>query len=364
MKFLRFMALTAALAVLVGCGDDSSSSKPASGLGRMSVFMTDGPVDPTDISNLFITFDKLFLFPVPDSLPPDTTGNFARPIRVLTAPVTFDILSLTNGLAEALGSVDLPPGHYRALVLDLAPNGAWLVEADGDTQDVFVPSHRLFIVTDINVVEGEETEVVLDFDVEASLHLIETGNGQYILRPVVRPMPNLPESASIEGGVFVQTDAGLVSAGSFLVPNPRRGHPGHDMGEGDRPGRGRRGPHPAPPDTAAMVPLTVAWPMLVHASVAGDTLPEDDDDDDDLLQAVRDPIGHLFDMMRPHPRSTVVRPNGTYLLWRLRLDGEYTMHLRVHPRSGFEVVSGPGTILLDGDKVGQDFVVLARVATP
>lgn len=364
MKLFRFLVIGLGLAFLAGCGNDSSTSKPAEGSGRLSVYMTDGPVDPTSISHLYITFDKLFLFPVPDSLPSDTTGNFPRPIHLITSPVTFDILQLTNGLAEALGSVDLPVGHYRAVVLDLAPAGAWLVEADGDTQDVFVPTHRLFIPTDIEVVDGQETEVVFDFDVASSLHLIETGSGRYILRPVVRPMPNLPESASIEGGIFVQTDNGLVSAGSYMVANPRHGRPGRDQGNGNRPPR-RGDPgnnRPAPADTAAFVPLTVAWPMFVHAAVVGgDSIPEGAAAE---LEAAADPGRGGPDLGRPHPRGTVVRPAGGYLLWRLRKDATYNMVLHLHPRSGFEVVSGPGTVALDGDKVGQDFVIQLKPPTP
>jgi hypothetical protein len=365
MKFLRTLAAVAALTgvvALAGCGDDSSTTVTPDGYGRVTVAVTDAPIsDLTDISNLFVTFDRVFVFPVPDSIPPDTTDDALARVEILTQPITFDLLSLTNGLSQALGSADLPAGVYRAVVLDLAEDGAWLIEADGDSHDVIVPSGRLFVKTHFEVVEGQTTEVLLDFDVAASLHLNLTGNGKYILRPVLHQLPPAPEAGSIAGTVMVETDSGLVSAGDIMVPNPLFGRGGNDQGNGRRPGdrfdRGRR-----PDFNRPLVPLTVAFPMVVHARVHGDT--SDDDED----EALRNRLGRLDDddddddPRRPHPRGTLVNRDGEWLLARLHLDTEYDLRLFVHPRAGFEIVSGPGTILVNGDVTGQQFVIRRKPA--
>ncbi|MDZ4805097.1 MAG: DUF4382 domain-containing protein [Candidatus Eisenbacteria bacterium] len=363
-------AAVALLAVLNGCGDSSTNVTP-DGFGRVTVRITDAPaVDLTDISNLYVTFDRLVVFPEADSIPADTTGDGPERIEILTSPITFDLLSLTNGLSEALGQADLPAGNYRRLVLDLAPDGAWLIEANGDSHDVKVPSGRLIIKTDFTVEDGENTEVLLDFDVAASLRLKQTGNGKYILRPVLRQLPALRDAGSIAGQVLVQTATGLVSAGDILVPNPWRGRPGHNNGNGRRPGD--RGNHGRRPDDRAMVPLTVAFPMVVHAHVFGDSddVGEDHDDDgeDEAVRPGLNPLDHPNDgnddVHRPRGRGTLVDKDGDYLIARVRKNVEYDLRLLVHPRSGFEVVSAPANILVDGDETGQDFIIRAKPEAP
>jgi hypothetical protein len=368
--------LATAVALLIsagGCGDDSNTSVTPDGYGRVTVKVTDAPtVDLTDISNLYVTFDRLVILTNGDSLPPDSTETPER-IEVLTSPITFDLLSLTNGLSQALGQADLPAGTYRGLIVDIAPDGAWLIEADGDTFDVKVPSGRLFVRTDFTVDEDENTEVLLDFDVAASLHLVQTGNGKYILRPVLRQLPPPRDAGSVAGRVLVQTDNGLVPAGEVLVPNPWRGRPAKDHGNGRRPpGHGNNGRRP---DDRAMVPLPVAFPMVVLAHVHGDSndddsgddavrrrlaaLDDDDDDDDDRDGDDRDDNPH-----RPHGRGTLVDKDGDYLIARIRKNHEYDLVLRIHPRAGYEVVSGPGTLFVDGDETGQGFIIRLAPETP
>ena len=374
MNFRHSLApLATAVALMLalgGCGDDSSTTVTPDGYGRVTVKITDAPgVDLTDISNLYVTFDRLVIFPEADSIPPDSTEG-PRAIEVLTSPITFDLLSLTNGLSEALGQADLPAGNYRRLVLDLAPDGAWLIEAGGDTHDVKVPSGRLVIKTDFTVEDGDDTEVLLDFDVAASLHLNQTGNGKYILLPVLRQLPDLPDAGSIAGQVLVQTDAGLVPAGEIMVPNPWRGHQGSNNGTGRRPpGHGNNGRRP---DDRAMVPLTVAFPMVVHAHVFGDSddvvgEEHDEDEEDDAVRPGLNPLDHPGDdedVHRPHGRGTLVDKDGDYLIARVRKNVEYDLRLLLHRRSGFEIVSGPANILVDGDETGQDFIIRLKPPTP
>jgi len=361
-KLTGILPLMAALA-LAGCGNDTVTVQPPpEGYGQVSVQLTDGPIDLSEINNLYVTFERLFVFPARDTVA-DTT---AAPIEILTAPVTLDLLSLTNGLTTDLGLANLPTGSYRGMWLDLDPDGAWLIEADGDTQDVKVPSNRVKIFTDFTVDEGVVSEIVIDMDAAASL-IWNPGQG-YILRPVVRQMPARPLAASIEGTVMVETDGGLVSPDLVMVPNPRFGHEAKDNGNGHRPDVSRRGGNGngngrPPVDTAETVPLSVAWPMIVHASVqdvptgASTRLNPLDDDDSDVPEDMS-PNGH-------HPRSTLVRPNGSWKLWRLRKGATYELSLHVQPRSGIEVVTSPDPVELTGDVSGLVFVVrLTDSTTP
>jgi hypothetical protein len=52
-------------------------------------------------------------------------------------------------------------------------------------EDIFVPSGKVDVVVPFTISAGELTEIVLDFDAALSVHLHETGNHRYILRPVI-----------------------------------------------------------------------------------------------------------------------------------------------------------------------------------
>lgn len=362
-----------ASAALTGCGGDSTvSSEFPPGAGTLKVSITDDPVDVTQISHLFVTFDRLYLFPArADS---DSAGTPPpAPFEVMTAPVTVDLVELNNGFNIQLGAANLPEGRYRSM--NLVVTTSWLIEADGDTHDVFIPSgdtRGLKIVTDFTVTAGQVSEIMLDFDAAASLHEAPPGSGRYILRPVIRQLPERPLAASIAGTILVETENGLVPAGEVLVPNPRHGRRGRDEGHGPRPGRGNGGGSGRdssgvePP----LVPLPVAWPMLVHARP--DSAPPDDsanvavlrpfdsdrnggDDDDRELDA--------HHPNRPRATSTIVGPRGNYKIFRARKGETYLLRLHVFPRSGYEIVSGPSPIVLSGDVTGADFVI-RRAARP
>lgn len=380
MRFTRPLAGPAALVALVstlalaGCSSNVSTDLPA-GNGTLKVGITDDPVDVTQITHLFVTFDRLYLFPArADS---DSAGTPPpAPVEVMTAPVTVDLVELNNGFNVQLGAANLPEGRYRSM--NLVVTTSWLIEADGDTQDVLIPSgdtRGLKIVTDFTVTAGQISEITLDFDAAASLHEAPPGSGRYVLRPVIRQLPERPLAASISGTILVETESGLIPAGEVLVPNPRFGRRGRDEGHGPRPGRGSGGRRDSGDSTGVeprLVPLPVAWPMLVH--VRPDSAPPDDsanvavrlpfallhdDDDDDDDDRNLDP-GHPN---RPRATTTIVGPRGNYTIWRARKGQSYSFRLHLFPRSGYEIVSGPPPLFLSGDVTGADFVIRARVDT-
>ena len=115
MKFpWKWAALAVALGLAgltTGCGKDSTSSTPPPGSGTLSVRVTDDPVDLVQISHLYVTFDRLYLFP--ERAGQDSSGGHdARPtpIEVITNPITLDLVSLSNGLTAALGTASVPEG--------------------------------------------------------------------------------------------------------------------------------------------------------------------------------------------------------------------------------------------------------------
>ncbi len=127
---------------------------------------------------------------------------------------TFDLLQLRNGVSASLGiSENVPVGHYDQIRLVLGSGSNVVV--DGVTHPLTVPSGMesgIKINGEFDVVEGETRELLLDFDAARSIHV--TGNGKYMLRPVIRLVqggivPVTP--GAIHGALAPPTEAEIVA---------------------------------------------------------------------------------------------------------------------------------------------------------
>ncbi|MFC1951808.1 DUF4382 domain-containing protein [Chloroflexota bacterium] len=94
---------------------------------------------------------------------------------------TFDLLEI-KGIEQYLGANEVTAGKYTQvrLVVDTIQ----VALGDGDLQDASVPSKELKIVRPFNVVAGETTALILDF--EADKMVTVTGSGKIIVKPVVK----------------------------------------------------------------------------------------------------------------------------------------------------------------------------------
>lgn len=94
--------------------------------------------------------------------------------------VDVDLLSVTGTRAAFLGENDLPAGRYTQIRMTV-------VEVYGLVNDTRVPialsSGSLKINHAFQVIEGAETRIVLDIDLDRSLH--QQGNGTWRMTPVI-----------------------------------------------------------------------------------------------------------------------------------------------------------------------------------
>jgi len=172
--WVRGIAVLAALTtlVLVGC---SKQSPTRAGTGTMRIQMTDGPGD----------FDAIHLVIRDVSARLEGTDSTEDWVTVNPDSATYDLLTLRNGVFATLGSALLPAGHYTQIRLRLGPGSNVVV--GGVTYPLTVPSGMqsgLKIVGTFDLAANGLTDVVLDFDAQRSVVL--TGNGKYLLKPVVR----------------------------------------------------------------------------------------------------------------------------------------------------------------------------------
>ena len=185
---MRYLALwcgaAATAAVVVACGD--SPSAPSAGNGTLNVRLTDSPF--SDARAVFVTFSSVRVSRNDSAW---TTVPFAGG----AASRTCDLKKL-QGPNDLLGTGPLAAGRYQqvrlvvesaALYFDNPSVGAAcaasIAAPAGAMAPLEIPSGEVKLNRGFELIEGGSTNILLDFDGDKSIH--ETGNGRYIMRPVI-----------------------------------------------------------------------------------------------------------------------------------------------------------------------------------
>lgn len=208
----RLVAVAACVvAVLAACGGGGGDGGSAGGTGTLRVAMTDAPSCGYD--NVFVTVERVMVHK--SGAAGDSDAGWET--ITLSPARRIDLLNLTNGVLEELGSTTLPAGTYSQVRLVLAENtpaapfaNAIRLTGGGGAQIALdTPSAQqsgLKMQANFTVGTGQLADIVIDFDACASV--VKRGNtGQYNLKPVLRVSPRL--NTSIEG--FVTTTLSLSS---------------------------------------------------------------------------------------------------------------------------------------------------------
>ncbi len=192
----------AAALLLTACGGGGGGAA-ATGDGSLRVALTDAPSCGFD--HVYVTVNSVRAHK--SATASDTDGGWAD--IILAAPRRIDLLSLTNGVLEELGTTPLASGHYSQLRLVLATNAssgagamANAVQPTGGAEAALsTPSAQqsgLKLQANFDVAAGQMADLVLDFD--ACKSVVTAGNsGNYILKPVVSVTPRV--ASSIQGYV-------------------------------------------------------------------------------------------------------------------------------------------------------------------
>lgn len=189
MKCTIIVALSSLL--LVGLAACSDASLTRSTRGNLSVFLTDAPIDLDEVTAVNVTIAAMTVFPVCDDPDEDCQG---RSLDLIPAEgsdgVIVNLLEYRDGRVILMASEEVPDGAYEKIRMEIA--AASLLrddDQDPDTpeimEEIFVPSGKVDVVVPFTISAGEETEIILDFDAALSVHVNETGNHRYILRPVI-----------------------------------------------------------------------------------------------------------------------------------------------------------------------------------
>ena len=215
---------------LIACGGDDP---PPS--GTLNLSMTDAPACGFD--HVYVTVNKVRVHQSASA-----EGDALLGWSELSIPAQrIDLLSLTNGVLQELGSLPLPAGTYQQVRLVLADNPTTPSDAQplanalvlsGSTEEIALrtPSAQQSgykLQARFDVQSGQEVDMVLDFD--ACRSIVTAGaSGNYNLKPVVAVIPRLTTGIegyvdpSIAGSVVVSTrdPANLLRS---TVPDPVTG---------------------------------------------------------------------------------------------------------------------------------------------
>lgn len=189
---------------LTACGGGSGSAPQSQGTGTVALLFTDLPTDDLAEINLDVTEAILI-------------GGEGQQ-TVFTGNIRINLLDLENYVQPiALG--DVAVGTYTKLRLRL--ENLELVEHDGTIHKPRLPANGKIDLLDqggFDVLAGRTLVVEIDIDANKSIHVVETGNGKYNVRPVVKVNfmnVGLPDKlARVEGRIDQILD---VTAGTFVL---------------------------------------------------------------------------------------------------------------------------------------------------
>jgi len=171
-KYLFLLAGLTSLLILASCSKNNNTDK---GTARLQVYLTD---DPASYDAVNINVQDIMINVTDDA---DNGWQSLSDVR----RGSYNLLDLVNDKDTILADAVIPTGKIHQLRLVLG-DGNTIVE-NGETFPLTTPSAQqsgLKLNIQQDVTEGVLYKLVLDFD--AGKSIVKTGNGKFILKPVIR----------------------------------------------------------------------------------------------------------------------------------------------------------------------------------
>ena len=205
-KYFVILFLLALAIFISGCigfltpGEDSM----APGKGRLEIYLTDSSEKyKANDSETYVAIN-ITIYKIQVHLAGEDEEDEGEWIEwILTEPTEYNLIELKDK-SILLSEEELAPGKYTQIRIFITDSSI-LVEKDEETEsediklievenevdfetfDIEIPSALqtgIKLIHPFEIIEGEITELTIDFDAEKSI--IKTGNGNYKLVPVIK----------------------------------------------------------------------------------------------------------------------------------------------------------------------------------
>lgn len=163
MKKLLMLTLFISL-LLAGCRVENK--------GNFQIYLTDQPFNIEEADHIWVTISDIKVH--------KTEEGF---LNVGVENPECDLLQLRNE-ETILVDTELEKGTYTQIRL-VVESGKIVI--NGETYNLTIPSSEVKIPVVFHVLQGGQTEILLDFDAQKSIMAVSAGvSNQYILRPVIK----------------------------------------------------------------------------------------------------------------------------------------------------------------------------------
>ncbi len=165
-KIIIVGVLLIVLSFLSGCVEQPQAK------GTLELKITDKS-DDLNITKLWINISTIQVHKSGNNT---TTGW----ITIMDEGRVFDLIQLRN-VTEFLGRENLTVGNYTQIRFNVNKAN---VTIDDIVYNLTIPSKIIKLIKPFNIAENVTTTLILDFDVNESVH--EAGNNKYMFKPTIK----------------------------------------------------------------------------------------------------------------------------------------------------------------------------------
>lgn len=199
-KFFLLAILLLGAVILFSCSKSTSPN-----MGSIQVYLTDAPA----------SFDSVNIVVTQVSVHMAGNDSLSGWQTISDTTAHYDLLQLQNGAEVLFASHQLPAGQYTQIRLIIG-TGSYVV-VGGVSYPLTIPSGMqtgIKLNHTFTIVNGEVYQLLLDFD--ADMSIIQTGTGQYKLKPVIRVVP-VQLSGDVKGVVIPHAVTIFTTSGSDTI---------------------------------------------------------------------------------------------------------------------------------------------------
>jgi hypothetical protein len=170
-KLYLLVACLSILALLVtACAQPVPPEKPE-GDGTIIIYVTDAPPDE-EVTSIMVTLSEVQVYKASTEQESQSQDDEGEWITIdIIGNATFDLLQI-KGIEQFLGSAELEATEYTQV--RLVVDAIQVKVGSGELTDAALPSRELKIAQPFNVIAGETTALVLDFEADEMLNLSRT----------------------------------------------------------------------------------------------------------------------------------------------------------------------------------------------